>query len=219
MEILENVGQRSVAFAQPPATSRTVDASVCAASDNDAQRPAAVLSPARQARLGTSACACFALAFLGFAGGLFLAFFSFNNPDAPIKMGAVSPEMIYKRPAGGIPQDLLRNTENPASFSIADGSSLGGGDDASVRPNRSLMSDSDLAVQGIHSWSTNLPAWNGTDNWTTGNYAWNSGVATPTDAGSGAVGLPSVPEPSTWAMMLSGFGLLLVCLKRKRHES
>jgi hypothetical protein len=41
-------------------------------------------------------------------------------------------------------------------------------------------------------------------------------VQSPYFSGTGAVALGSVPEPSTWAMLISGFGLLGLAARRRR---
>ena len=166
-----------------------------------------------------------ALAILGFGGGLSLALFSFNSPDSPGgTVAARPPEMIYTAPAAAPP------TEDAAPdqlYAAAGELPLFANTTFELRaqdqpvPEASIWRAHDH--DGLGSFSRSPGALGGPSFAATGEQGL-SGSSTLGDSAAditgefGAFTAAPVPEPSTWATLISGAGLLVLFGKVKRRR-
>ena len=181
--------------------------------------------PARTRCFSRGALGLTALAVLGFGGGLFLAFFSFNSPEASGSVvGARPPELIYTaRTVADAPAEPAPAPE----YAISDSA------DAIAAPvfalSRSAQSGPETSIwpepnaESNHSFASSYGSGGGQA---------FAAITAPSAPGEGPGGLaPSdittgfdaltaapVPEPSTWATMISGAGLLLLVNRLKRRR-
>lgn len=179
----------------------------------------------RKGYFSRGAVALASLAFLGFGGGLFLAFFSFNSPEGSSSPVAARPaEVIYTaRAVAAASQDAPVAPEYAVSESpdaiAAPLFALAAPDRAdpetSIWPDQ--RSEQYLAVGGSYI-SEGTPAFAGIGE-PMAPAEGPSGL-TPSDitVGFDALTAAPVPEPSTWATMISGAALLLVFGRLKRRR-
>lgn len=169
-----------------------------------------------------------ALALLGFGGGLGLAFFSFNTPEnSRSAVAARAPEIIYTAPA--VVERSSAPTEPPAAL-IASGSAgfltattFDLRAEEQPLPETSLWREIDRPQVDVFSSSapnSEAPLFAAA---AAGEMAFPgegpAEVGNPEITGDfGALTVATVPEPSTWATMIMGAGLLLLSGKLKRRR-
>jgi hypothetical protein len=182
-------------------------------------RNAGLIAPLPR-RLGGGALAFSALALVGLAGGLFLAFFCFNTPEKPITIAASPPELIYTRPtatADEIPQFPpagSREFENHFASLAQHAPGVVSADDASnERSRHEAAGDDDANTSELVIAQSSLPQ--AIENFaaaqrlglTTGGVAHNGGNSL--DAGYDAEELPTIPEPATGGIVAAGVAMLI----------
>ena len=166
------------------------------------------------------------LAFLGFGGGLSLAFFSFNGAEGSSSaFAARPPEMIY-----GAPPVALPVTEAAAAQTYAASGEAGlfatarfelRGDDQPLNAD-SIWQDGGGATAPAFdllaaSHTGSVPMFAATANQIPGSNAVDESGAAITGGFSALTTAPApVPEPSTWVTMLTGAGLLVFVTRLKR---
>ena len=166
-----------------------------------------------------------ALAVLGFGGGLSLALFAFNSPDGPRSaVAARPPEIIYTAPA----------TLPPAEDAGPDQLYAAAGELPSFADTRFELRAQDQAVPetsiaqahhhgGVASFGSLPGSLGGAGFAALGEQAFPGGSmldapAADITGGFGALTAAPVPEPSTWATLVSGAGLLVLFGKFKRRR-
>jgi hypothetical protein len=167
---------------------------------------------------------CVCLAALGLGGGLAMAFFGFNSSESSPRIAGVPREIIYVPPPGS------RSPESTSAGEAADAAALlqSGG-----RATGNSLAILQAASPAEHPFGTEKfdlattePATNNFDNSAggllhaqhpadAGLFAANTAAAN--EAAFSALSTP-VPEPSTWAMMLSGAGVLLARLRGRKRS-
>lgn len=182
---------------------------------------AGFLAPGKSC-ISRGALALAALAILGFGGGLFLAIFSFNTPEGSSSpVAARPPEVIYTaRMATDAPQDAVAAPEyaatNPAVPIAAPVFALAARDEG--RPDTSIWRDSSSGSSrsfGDSYASAGTQAFAGI-NEAMAPAEGPNGAASDITTGFDALTAAPVPEPSTWATMISGAGLLVLASRFKR---
>ena len=157
-----------------------------------------------------------------------MAFFSFNSTESGPRFTSIPSEIIYLPPhdpaakagesstassdnadgqstAGRLPIDVTTTLTTLAThdeFASAERFSLGttGGSFTQIETTPSATF---AAVQSQ------------TDG---GSYAWTSAASEPQSEGTFSAVLLPVPEPSTWAMLVSGAGVLLATMRRQKRR-
>lgn len=175
-----------------------------------------------------------ALAVIGLGGGLFLAATSFNQPETSSIVGARPPEMIYLPPT----------TDGKPAIAVADAADAAGERVGSAADNQVAQAEAGTPLQAesrdaqsslggyipadVNEWDMSLGSEryfsNATANfdaamrYSAAGYALGSESGDGTDAGYGAIELPSVPEPSTGVVVCLGLALLVgvTHLKKRR---
>jgi hypothetical protein len=190
--------------------------------------PAAPGRPKSAALRGTSsAWACVFLAVLGLGGGLAMAFFSFNSSEAAPRIAGVPREIIYVPPPG--PSSLVGDSATPLADATGVPPSATGLASVSFDTLKAFETADDLvaaetfvvgSANGLSNVDTSsaasFAATNATDlAHTMGSFV-NTNAAASEAALSGVL-LP-VPEPSTWATLLSGAGVMLIAALRRRTD-
>lgn len=182
-------------------------------------------SAARKGYFSRGAVALAALAFLGFGGGLFLAFFSFNSPEGSTSpVAARPPEVIYTaRMVADAPQDTAAAPEYAVSeyndpikaavltLAAADRPSP----ETSIWPDQ--RSEQYRAVGSSYA-SPSAPAFAGISEPMAPAEGPNGLAPSDITVGFDALTAAPVPEPSTWATMITGAALLLVFGRLKRRR-
>ena len=179
----------------------------------------------RKRYVNRGAIALAALAFLGFGGGLFLAFFSFNSPEGTSSpVAARPPEVIYTaRMVADAPQDTPAAPEyavaEPADPIAAPVFALAApeqrGPETSVWPDQ--RAERYGAAGGSYT-SEGAPAFAGISEPMAPAEGPNGLAPSDITTGFDALTAAPVPEPSTWATMISGAALLLVFGRLKRRR-
>ena len=174
---------------------------------------------------GSSVWVCFLLAVLGFGGGLSLASFSFNSPESSTQISGVAPELLYLRPqappgsvagsASGHSETVERAVDGSAIALLAD-LQLARPETYDVEQSAlvSISASDSLARLG----SPDGLSFKGTGlSHAPGSFeaGGNPPIALASDGAFAGVVLP-VPEPSSWAMMASGAGILLAAMRGRR---
>ena len=169
-----------------------------------------------------------ALTLLAFGGGLSLAVFSFNSPE---KSGgatvARAPEIIYKAPAT---VEMPSEPEIAPVYDVTDELGLFATSALELRamdqpiPETSVWRDMSAANFSPFSGSYaggGAPTFAGAgeQSFASQPLANVDGTAGDVTAGFGALTAAPVPEPSTWATMVSGAALLFVFGKLKRRRN
>ena len=179
-------------------------------------------------RLGSGSWVFVGLGLLGLGGGLLLAAISFNNPESTSIAGTRPPEMIYLPPASDpkttvTAEEGTVETAKPATDTMLARTETE--DPASSKP---VDHEGDAALANLDGWNVSLtsnPAFPDANTnfdvamrYTAAGYALGSTKGDGTDAGYGAIELPSVPEPSTGAAACLGLALLIgvTHLKKRR---
>lgn len=186
----------------------------------------AVAAAPRKRCINRGSVALAMLALVGFGGGLSLAFFAFNSPEKPgSAVTARAPEIIYTAPAKAV--------ESP-SADTAPAFHLSG--------ERGLFAASAFELRAEDEPIPETSIWRGPDRDFAGAFAGIQGAANVSSlavaaqsalpaasavgaataditTGFDALTAAPVPEPSTWASMVSGAGLLLIFAKAKRRRS
>jgi hypothetical protein len=177
----------------------------------------------------SSGWACLILAVLGLGGGLAMAFFSFNSSESSPRIAGVPREIIYLPPPGSMSPETTSTTAtsdasglhaSAGELSARSFSDLGAVfDDHDFRAaETSELANAGTAFAGFDASSArSLAAFSAAPS---GTAIATPSAATdaPVEAAFSGVLLP-VPEPSTWAMMLSGAGVLIAALRnRKRRQ-
>ncbi len=181
---------------------------------------------ARKGFISRGGLALAALAVLGFGGGLSLALFSFNSPDRPgSAVAARPPEIIYTAPAAAAPAEDAAPEQlyQPAGElpSLAETKFELRTEDRAMAEN-SIWQPADHG--GLSSFSGSRAADGGPSFAAIGEQAFPAGSTVPGPVADitgdfGALTAAPVPEPSTWATLISGAGLLVVFGKLKRRRS
>jgi hypothetical protein len=183
-------------------------------------------SPAKR-RINRGAVALVALTVLGFGGGLSLAFFSFNGAETPRgSVASRAPEIIYTPPAtadtpaqpGTVP--LYDVSGEAGLFASSSSFQLRAEDEPAPETSvwRDMSPRGGLGFNGTYSD-------NGTPTFAlSGEQGFSAAPLSDATAGGvtsdfGALTAAPVPEPSTWATMISGAGLLMIFGKFKRRGS
>lgn len=185
----------------------------------------ALAAAPRKRSINRGGIALAALALLGFGGGLSLAFFAFNSPEKPANaVASRAPEIIYTAPARAAETG---DTDAAPVFHLSE---------------RGLFATTPFELRAEDEPIPETSIWRGLDHDFADAFAGIGGAATASSlALAGQSALPAasalgaataeittgfdaltaapVPEPSTWASMLSGAGLLLVFAKLKRRRS
>ena len=176
----------------------------------------------RKRYMSRGAVALSALALLGFGGGLFLAFFSFNSPEGSGRTVAARPsEFIYT--AGVVSDDSETASTAPSYGPIHDSTisapvfALAARDESTSET--SLWRDAHGAnlgfsaqpygSDGMRAFAAIGPVSAGAPRTSLESVGITSGF----DAFTAA----PIPEPSTWATMLTGLGLLILVGRGKRR--
>ena len=181
---------------------------------------------ARKGYLNRGTVALAALAFLGFGGGLFLAIFSFNSPEVSSSLVAARPpEVIYTaRMAADAPQDGPAAPEyeiaSPADPIEAPVFALAAPDQPVPETSiwRDLSSEPDRSFGGSYA-SAGAPAFAGISEPIAPAEGPNGPAASDITIGFDALTAAPVPEPSTWATLISGAGMLVLFGHFKRRRS
>ena len=151
------------------------------------------------------------LACFGFGGGLLIAFFGFNDSEASPRVAAVRSEILYSRPISGSDDGNRGTPELGARESVFG--------DVTITPlepipeNTAMMASGDTTLsdlelnRNVAKASERVLGRSLGDGVTPSLFA-SLPPAEATRAAFEAIVLPSVPEPSTWAMLGAG----LVCL-------
>ena len=180
----------------------------------------------RKRYVSRGAVALAALAFLGFGGGLFLAFFSFNSPEGSgSPVAARPPEVIYTaRMAADAPQDAVGAPEYAVAGSavtiqapvFALAAPAPEGPETSIWPDQ--QSEQYRSIAGSYA-SAGAPAFAGLGEAMAPAEGPNGVASSEITVGFDALTAAPVPEPSTWATMITGAGLLLLvgAVKRRRR--
>lgn len=188
------------------------------------------LAPRRRyVNRGTIALA--ALAFLGFGGGLFLALFSFNSPEGSSSRVAAArpPEVIYTAHAASeAPQDGPAAPDYAVAGSAdpIEGTLFALAAPAQAAPETSSWSDFSSepshSIAGAYASgsyaSAGAPAFAGSTEPAAPAEGPNGLAASDISIGFDALTAAPVPEPSTWATMISGAGLLVLFGRVKRRR-
>ena len=166
-----------------------------------------------------------ALAVLGFGGGLSLALFSFNSPDSPgSAVAARPPEIIYTAPAAAPPAE---DAAPDQLYAAAGELPLFANTTFELRaqdqpvPETSIWRAHDH--DGLGSFSRSPGAIGGLSFAAAGEQGFSGGSTLDGPAADitgefGALTAAPVPEPSTWATLISGAGLLVLFGKVKRRR-
>ena len=167
--------------------------------------------------------ACLLLAALGLGGGLSLAFFSFNSPDTSPRITGIAPEVIYQRPHAATP--LLADAgESSSRVNETAGATHADPTIAAfseVRPPSELETFNENALELP---LARAPVVTLADSGFIGGsfqpgtdiHAMTNGAGEPSSGtGSDAVMIP-VPEPSMWALLLSGAAVAVAALRRRK---
>ena len=166
------------------------------------------------------------LAILGFGGGLFLALFSFNSPEGSPGTAAGRPrEMIYSAPAN--PEALPKSPDAPSYAASGEAGFLLPAP-FEIRPHGLVPDDisswPDFDRGAVDSFATSIasaggPMFAGMSSALPASGSANDLAGGGFSSAFGALtGAPApVPEPSTWATMLTGAGLLVFATRLKRR--
>ena len=174
--------------------------------------------------MGSGAWACVILVLLAFGGGLGIAFFGFNSPEISGRLASVQPEVSYLRPPGAetSPASTQEPTGELTEFS------------SHARILNPSEQDAPLASTPLHLWSMTAgqeTPWSTLDDSQSdisGSFAAGVGssfsnVAAPEGAatvtGFSALQSASIPEPSTWAMILAGAATMVFLAQRQRARA
>ena len=179
----------------------------------------------RKPYVNRGALALAALAVLGFGGGLSLAIFSFNSPEGSRSpVAARPPEVIYTaRMAVEAPSDAAAAPEysvtefaDPIAAPVF---ALAAPDDRGPETSiwRDPISESSRSFGGSYA-SAGTPAFGGITEAMVPAEGPN-GSGSDITTGFDALTAAPVPEPSTWATMISGAGLLVLASRFKRRRS
>ena len=213
MEILENIAHRGAAPASAALARHSgPGAHLRQTSQRTARNP-------RTEFIGSGAFACILLTLVAFGGGLFLAFFGFNNSESGSQVKAIPRELLYLPPAQSV--DSGQPSPIPAGALLDpvpdDGAfaHLGQSGSTNADPIHSLWTGSTAAA--LH---TEAAFDSGAAFVSGGVAGLNSfGPATPsigpTQAGFNALTLPAVPEPSSLVIMACGSTILLMSLRKR----
>ena len=181
---------------------------------------------ARKGFISRGGLALTVLTLLGFGGGLSLAVFSFNSPETTrSEVAGRAPEIIYTAPAAAVVAEQAEPVpiyEAPSELPLlADTAFELRAPDQPV-PETSVWRDADRAM--LASFGDSYARGGG--------FSFNSvpdqsfpggstlgGPAGDITSGFDALTAAPVPEPSTWATMISGAGLLVLFGKLKRRRS
>ncbi len=179
----------------------------------------------RKRYLSRGALAVAALTLLGFGGGLFLAIFSFNSPEGSSSpVAARPPEVIYTaRMAADAPQEVpvapdygMAESGDPIAAPVF---ALAAPEDRGPATSiwRDFSSESHGLMGGAYA-AAGVPAFAGMSEPAAPAEGPN-GPGADITSGFDALTAAPVPEPSTWATMISGAGLLLLVNRLKRRRS
>ncbi len=172
---------------------------------------------------GSGACACLLLGGAALAGGLFLASLGSVSNEATVRVGGITPEIIYVRPdAHGTAG--AEASANAAESGFADLTlSLAALRDGAAAENDMSIDSGD----GDFELTRFAPAF-GPPHWSSLRIGPDSGLSSnfvaiaaskfaPAAGGVAwdAVSLPHVPEPSTWALLVCGIGALTLAARRR----
>jgi hypothetical protein len=177
-------------------------------------------------RLGSGAKAGLLLAATGFAGGLVLAVCSFNgsSSEAPIRVGALAPEVIYVAPdsatasvGGEASADAAESASADATLSLSTVHGQPVAPEAIFPDEASNLDPMYFNFVPEFASSTLMAASAAPGGWSAlGNVsAVPIAAAAGTGAGWGAVSLPAVPEPSTWALLIGGLAVVGAAVRRR----
>lgn len=160
--------------------------------------------------IGAGAWACGILAFLAFGGGLGLAFLGSDGSEAGPRVAGVASEILYTRPETA--------ATSPKPTAVTEPAEASAGETGDVTPLKGLEGDSDDAIVSL--WTarspdtSELPLHDLQEDVSDGFALDDLGDAVGTtmgpaggslsESGSSALHAESIPEPSTWALMLSG---------------
>ena len=166
------------------------------------------------------------LTLLGFGGGLSLAVFSFNSPEqSRSAVAGRAPEIIYTAPAAAVVAEQAEPRpvyDVPGELPLLADTTFGLRAPDQPVPETSVWRDADQAMLGSF----------GDSYARAGGFSF-AGVGEQSFPGGSTLGAPAadittgfdaltaapVPEPSTWATMISGAGLLVLFGKLKRRRS
>ena len=170
-----------------------------------------------------------ALAVLGFGGGLSLAFFSFNSPE---KSGSViaarPPEIIYRAPVLAEPEQM---TPDAPRYDANSELEMFTASAFELRPNdqqipeTSIWRDAEAERPNFGSFaigsqnSANAPTFAVAEQQGVSGGSVVGAPEAEISADFGALTAAPVPEPSTWATMISGAGMLMLFTRFKRRRS
>ena len=167
-----------------------------------------------------------ALAIVGFGGGLSLALFSFNSADSPgTAVAARPPEMIYTAPRPMPPaEDAAPDQLYAAAGELPPFANTTFELRATDRrvPDTSIWQAHDH--RGVGSFSGAPGSLGGPSFAAVAEQGVSGGTTLGSPAGDiagdfGALTAAPVPEPSTWATLISGAGLLVLFGKVRRRRS
>lgn len=175
--------------------------------------------------------ACLLLALLAFAGGLLLAMVGVKGATSEPRISGMAPELLYQRPAkdgevSGSDATILATPEDPPSLRGAEPfESLAATGESEKAPVTSLWSvrtidAADGALRGAEALNSGEESWLG--------FGAPAGLASrgttpaagspPIETGYAALTLPSVPEPSTWMLLIGGAVGLAAAVRSRRKE-
>ena len=165
------------------------------------------------------------LTLLGFGGGLSLAVFSFNSPErSSSAVAGRAPEIIYTAPAVAVAPERTEPApvyDAPGELPLLADTTFELRVPDQAVPETSVWRDADRAMLGSFA-----------DSQARGGAFSFAGVSEQSFPGGSTLGAPAadittgfdaltaapVPEPSTWATLISGAGLLVIFGKLKRRR-
>ena len=179
----------------------------------------------RKAFISRGGLALTLLTLLGFGGGLSLAVFSFNSPEqSRSAVAGRPPEIIYTAPAAAVAPEQTEPApvyDAPGELPLLAETTFELRAPDQPVPETSVWRDADRAMLG--SLGESYARGGGFSFATGGEQSFPGGSALADPAGEittgfGALNAAPVPEPSTWATMISGAGLLVLFGKLKRRR-